>query len=195
MPVYRLTEQLLFPPVHLANPDGLLAVGGDLSPERLLLAYKLGIFPWYTSGSPILWWSPDPRMVLFLGDLRISRNLKKVLRKKQFDLSVNRSFREVIRACALTRLEKEEGTWITPKMVEAYCQLNKMGYAHSIEVWHMSQLVGGCYGIALGHCFFGESMFSIMDNASKVALVHLVEVLNGLDFLLIDCQVPSDHLE
>ncbi|MBT8339557.1 MAG: leucyl/phenylalanyl-tRNA--protein transferase, partial [Desulfatitalea sp.] len=179
----------------MANPDGLLAVGGDLSPERLLLAYKLGIFPWYTSGSPILWWSPDPRMVLFLGDLRISRNLKKVLRKKQFDLSVNRSFREVIRACALTRLEKEEGTWITPKMVEAYCQLNKMGYAHSIEVWHMSQLVGGCYGIALGHCFFGESMFSIMDNASKVALVHLVEVLNGLDFLLIDCQVPSDHLE
>lgn len=195
MPIFRLTDQIIFPPAQLATREGLLAVGGDLSPERLLLAYREGIFPWYSQGQPILWWSPDPRMVLFPDELVVSKSLRKVLRKNIFRTTIDRSFFQLITACAQTRIDKGEGTWITDEMIEAYDRLHRMGYAHSIEVWHGSSLVGGCYGVALGRCFFGESMFSLMDNASKIALVQLVEYLKTRGYVLIDCQVPTDHLK
>ncbi len=191
MPVYRLTDQFIFPHPSLADPGGLLAVGGDLSPERLLLAYANGIFPWYSDPSPILWWSPDPRLVLFPGELKISRSLRRVIKKQVFTVTMDTSFGEVIRACAQARDE----TWITGEMIEAYVALHELGYAHSFETRHEGRLVGGLYGVALGRAFFGESMFSAMSDASKVALVFLVRLLDGLGFEFIDCQTTTEHLK
>jgi leucyl/phenylalanyl-tRNA--protein transferase len=194
MPVFSLSDKLDFPPVHLATKEGLLAVGGDLCPERLILAYQNGIFPWYNPGEPILWWSPDPRLVLFPGELHISRSLRRILRKGMFQVTFNTRFREVITACARTKRPVGGGTWITAEMATAYCRLHDLGYAHSAEAWYEGRLVGGLYGIALGRCFFGESMFTDVSNASKVAFVTLVKRLKDLDVELIDCQVHTQHL-
>lgn len=194
MPVFRLTEALAFPPVHYAEPDGLLAVDGDLSPERLLLAYKQGIFPWYSEGYPILWWSPDPRMVLFPGEIRVSRSLARVVRKGRFQITLDGAFLEVMLRCARVPRKRGEGTWIVPEMIDAYHRLHLMGYAHSVESRHEGRLVGGLYGVALGHVFFGESMFAEMTDASKVAFVHLVAFLQRAGFVAIDCQVATSHL-
>jgi len=190
MPVYLLTEELLFPPPHLAEEGGLLAVGGDLSVERLLLAYSSGIFPWYSDDEPILWWSPDPRLVLYPNELKVSGSLRKVLKKQAFRVTLDTAFKQVITACASIR----ESTWIVDDMIHAYCRLHDASYAHSVEVWQDGELAGGLYGVSLGRCFFGESMFSRRSNASKVALYHLVEYLKTRHFDLIDCQVTSDHL-
>lgn len=195
MPVFRLTEDLVFPPTDLAERDGLLAVGGDLTPERLLLAYRKGIFPWYTEETPILWWSPDPRLVLFPAELRISNSLRRVLRKNVFAVTFDRAFLEVIRGCGGTRRAADDGTWIVPEMVEAYHRLHQLGYAHSVESWYDGELVGGLYGVALGRVFYGESMFTRKSDASKVALVHLVEYLSRHGYDLIDCQVTTAHLK
>ncbi len=194
MPVFRLTRANVFPPIDLADPDGLLAVGGDLSPERLLLAYRLGIFPWYSHRMPILWWSPDPRLVLFPHELKITGSLARILRKGTFTVTFDRAFSAVIRECAVVRLERGEETWLSPEMVEAYLHLHRLGHAHSVETWHGRHLVGGLYGVSLGKVFFGESMFTRMSNASKVALVHLVDALKRMNFELIDCQVTTTHL-
>jgi leucyl/phenylalanyl-tRNA--protein transferase len=188
-------SDLRFPPVRLASPEGLLAVGGDLRAERLLEAYRHGIFPWYSAGQPILWWSPDPRAVLFPAELRISRSLRKTLRARKFEVTLDTCFRDVMQACAAPRRPGSEGgTWITPEMLEAYCRLHELGYAHSIEAWHEGALVGGLYGVALGTVFFGESMFTRVTDASKVAFVQLVRQLQHWGFTLIDCQLPSAHL-
>lgn len=194
MPIFSLSERLSFPPPHLAIKEGLLAVGGDLSVERLLLAYRNGIFPWYAEDEPILWWCPDPRLVLFPDELRISRSLKKIINQKRFHITFDRDFESVIRGCAETKRSYGEGTWITDEMRDAYCALNRRGYAHSVEAWQDNQLVGGLYGVSLGRVFFGESMFSRVSNASKVAFVTLVQVLKAHNFSLIDCQVKTAHL-
>lgn len=194
MPVFRLTKALLFPPCHYAEPDGLLAIGGDLSPERLLLAYKLGIFPWYSEHTPILWWSPDPRLVLFPHELRISKSLHRVIKKNIFRVTVDQSFRQVIEQCAEVRRGQGEGTWILPEMLDAYCLLHRLGHAHSVESWFDGELVGGLYGVVLGRVFFGESMFTKKTDASKVAFVNLVRMLQQWRFHLIDCQVSTRHL-
>jgi len=184
-----------FPPVDSATPEGLLAVGGDLSSERLLAAYQHGIFPWYNPGQPILWWSPDPRAVLYPEKLKISRSLRKTLKRGQLRVTFDSCFRDVMLACAAPREQfPGGGTWITDAMVEAYTRLHAMGYAHSIETWHENRLVGGLYGVALGGVFFGESMFARETDASKVALVVLVSKLRAWGFVLIDCQIPSAHL-
>jgi leucyl/phenylalanyl-tRNA--protein transferase len=171
----------------------LLAIGGDLSVRRLVAAYRQGIFPWYSEGDPILWWSPDPRTVLLPGQLRVSRSLRKLLRKGVFGVTMDRAFDAVIDACALPR-EAGGGTWLMPEMIEAYRALHRHGVAHSVEVWHEGALAGGLYGVAIGSVFFGESMFTRLDNASKVALVHLCRRLTGWGFGLIDCQVLTGHL-
>lgn len=194
MPIFRLSKDVIFPPAELAGPEGLLAVGGDLSPERLLLAYKTGIFPWYADDDPILWWSPDPRLVLYLNELKISRSLARTLRRGKFQVTFDTDFRSVIEACANIRGKNREGTWITDEMLEAYVQLHEMGYAHSVETRHENKLVGGLYGISLGRAFFGESMFSTMSDASKIAMVHLRDFLQTKHFDFIDCQLPTDHL-
>ncbi len=194
MAVFRLTRQLRFPDPGLADADGLLAVGGDLSVKRLLLAYSMGIFPWFSDDSPILWWSPDPRLVLLPGDLRITRSLRRTLKKNVFTVTFDRAFREVITACSCIPRRDGQGTWITPEMINAYCQLHEAGHAHSVESWHEGRLAGGLYGVALGSAFFGESMFSRATDASKVALVHLVRRLVLWDFRIIDCQVTSAHM-
>jgi leucyl/phenylalanyl-tRNA---protein transferase len=189
------STDLRFPPVELASPEGLLAVGGDLRAERLLEAYRHGIFPWYNPGQPILWWSPDPRVVLFPSKLRVTRSLRKTLRQKKFSVTLDTAFREVIQGCAQPRLRSPDGgTWITPEMIEAYCVLHKRGLAHSVESWRDGKLAGGLYGVASGRAFFGESMFSRETDASKVAFVHLVRQLQRWGFTLIDCQLPSAHL-
>lgn len=195
MTVFRLSRLLAFPSPQYAEPDGLLAVGGDLSPERLLLAYRMGIFPWYSEPSPILWWSPDPRLVLFPEELKVTRSLLRVIRKCKFQVTYDRAFREVITRCAVVRLEVGEGTWITPEMARAYTLLHDLGVAHSVESWLEGRLVGGLYGVALGRAFFGESMFSEATDASKVAFVHLVERLRSQGFDFIDCQVTTSHLQ
>lgn len=188
-------KDLRFPPVESATPEGLLAVGGDLSSERLLEAYRRGIFPWYNPGQPILWWSPDPRAVLYPEKLRISRSLGKTLRRDHFHVTFDRDFRAVMLACAAPREQNPDGgTWITDEMVEAYCRLHELGYAHSVETRHGDRLVGGLYGVALGRVFFGESMFSRETDASKVALVALARTLRARGFRLIDCQLPTAHL-
>jgi leucyl/phenylalanyl-tRNA---protein transferase len=194
MPIFRLSKDVIFPPPELAGPEGLLAVGGDLSPERLLLAYKTGIFPWYADDDPILWWSPDPRLVLYLDELKISRSLARTLRRGKFQVTFDTDFRGVIDACARIRGKNRDGTWITDEMLEAYIQLHEMGYAHCVETRHENKLVGGLYGISLGRAFFGESMFSAMSDASKVAMVHLRDFLQTKQFDFIDCQLPTDHL-
>lgn len=188
-------ETSIFPPVESATPDGLLAVGGDLSSERLLAAYQRGIFPWYNPGQPILWWSPNPRAVLYPHKLNISRSLHKTLKRGQFQVRFDSCFREVMHACAAPRVQYPDGgTWITNEMVAAYCRLHEMGYAHSVETWEGDLLVGGLYGVACGGVFFGESMFARATDASKVALVALVSELRAWNFALIDCQIPSAHL-
>ncbi len=185
-----------FPPLAaaLTEPNGLLAAGGDLSPERLLAAYRSGIFPWYSEGQPILWWSPDPRMVLFVDELRVSRSLRKRVHSGTFDVRVDTAFRDVIVACSESPRAGQHGTWITPDIVEAYCELHRRGYAHSVESWREGRLAGGLYGLALGRVFFGESMFARETDASKVALVHLGARLRALGVPLIDCQQETAHL-
>jgi leucyl/phenylalanyl-tRNA---protein transferase len=195
MPVFVLSEALVFPPPHLATPEGLLAAGGDLSPERLLLAYRSGIFPWYSDDEPILWWSPDPRLMLYPRDLHVSRSLAKVIRRGDFTVSMDRTFERVIRACAGARCGGREGTWIVPDMIEAYCGLHRSGVAHSVEVWQGERLAGGLYGLSLGRGFFGESMFTRATNASKVALAALAAYLQAEGFDFIDCQVTTGHLQ
>ncbi len=185
-----------FPDANLAliEPDGLLAVGGDLTAERLLSAYSQGIFPWFSDEQPILWWSPNPRCVLFPDQLNISRSMKKILRRGEYQITVNEAFPKVMQQCAAPR-EGQDGTWITTEMHEAYIQLHRLGHAHSAECWHQGELVGGLYGIAIGQVFFGESMFSQRSNASKAAFITLVQQLIGWGYQLIDCQVHTDHLE
>jgi leucyl/phenylalanyl-tRNA--protein transferase len=194
MPIFRLTEKLAFPDPRLASPEGLLAVGGDLTPARLLLAYSLGIFPWYGRGEPLLWWSPDPRCVIFPGEVHVSRRLARTLRQQRFAVTCNRAFNTVVAACAETRLQDGEETWLVPEMRAAYRRLHALGYAHSVEVWQDGELAGGLYGVALGKFFFGESMFHHAPDASKVALVSLCRHLAAQRFELFDCQVPNPHL-
>jgi len=194
MPVYLLGKELAFPPVDHADPSGLLAVGGDLSTERLLLAYRSGIFPWYEEGQPILWWSPDPRLILQADELHISRRLRQTLKKATYRVTFDRAFDSVIEACATVRRKGQNETWITPEMKEAYIRLHRLGYAHSAESWLDGKLVGGIYGVSLGRCFFGESMFFYERDASKVALATLVQRLKFWGFEMIDAQVTTRHL-
>ncbi|MCX5770593.1 MAG: leucyl/phenylalanyl-tRNA--protein transferase [Candidatus Hydrogenedentes bacterium] len=192
MPVFRLSQEIVFPPPDLAVREGLLAVGGDLSPARLLLAYRSGIFPWYDEGEPILWWSPDPRMVLLPAQFHVSRRLARTLRA--FNVTWDTAFWEVIEACARAPRPGQDGTWIMPEMIEAYTRLHDLGYAHSVECRQDGRLVGGLYGVSLGRCFFGESMFHEVSDASKAALAALVQRAIEWGFGLIDCQVPNPHL-
>jgi leucyl/phenylalanyl-tRNA--protein transferase len=195
MPVFLLSkDSTALPPPYFAREDGLLAVGGDLCRKRLLKAYKMGIFPWFSKGDPILWWSPDPRLVLYTHEFHVSRSLKKLLRKNVFQVTFDEAFKDVITSCAQIRSPKRQGTWIVPEMIDAYCDLHAAGYAHSVEVWKKSRLIGGLYGVATGRFFSGESMFSLVSNASKVALVYLIRQLKKLSFHCIDCQVKTDHL-
>ncbi len=194
-PIYYLTDKLEFPPVDTANEDGLLAVGGDLSVERLLLAYKNGIFPWFDDDRQLLWWSPNPRMVLFPTELKISKSMRKLLRDKAFKVTKNTSFTEVIQHCATMPRDGQAGTWITQNMQNAYIELHTKGIAHSYEVWLDNELVGGLYGIDLGTVFCGESMFSTVSNASKYAFVIMVQEMQAQNYKLIDCQVYTQHLE
>lgn len=191
----RLQNATFFPPVDtaLADPNGLLAMGGDLTVERLLDAYRHGIFPWFNPGEPILWWCPDPRMVLVPGEVRVTRSLSRRIRNGGFELRVDSAFADVMRACAAPR-EDAGGTWISPVMIAAYSRLFEAGYAHSVETWRDGQLVGGLYGVAIGRMFYGESMFSREADASKVALVRLAQQLQRWDFGLIDCQMETPHL-
>ena len=194
--MFRLKNtDLSFPPVERASPEGLLAVGGDLRPERLLEAYRHGIFPWYNVGQPILWWSPDPRAVLLPSKLHVSRSLQRTIRHSPFPMTLDTCFRAVMEGCAGPRPQYPDGgTWITPAMIEAYTRLYELGYAHSVEAWQAGRLVGGLYGIALGGAFFAESMFTSVDNASKAALIALVRQLKAWDFRIIDCQQSSPHI-
>jgi leucyl/phenylalanyl-tRNA--protein transferase len=194
MPVYLLNEHILFPPPRFAREDGLLAVGGDLRQERLLLAYRQGIFPWFMEAEPILWWSPDPRLVLYPAEFRPSRSLQKKIRQNIFRISIDEAFSQVIRACAQTRTEHNEKTWIGENMIRAYCRLHASGFAHSVEAWHEDRLAGGLYGVSLGRCFFGESMFTRVRDASKAALAALVSHLREHAFHFIDCQMTTPHL-
>jgi leucyl/phenylalanyl-tRNA--protein transferase len=193
MPVYRLRADLAFPPPSSAEPFGLLAVGGDLSSERLLLGYSLGIFPWYEE-PPILWFSPDPRMLIEPGALHVSRRLRRTLRQGRFELRLDTAFARVIRQCAAVPRAGERGTWLTPEMIEAYVALHEQGFAHSCEAWQGSELVGGVYGVSLGRAFFAESMFHVATDASKAALAALVWQVEAWGFTLFDCQLPTPHL-
>ena len=192
--MYRLTDALLFPSPEQASAEGIVAVGGDLQPERVMLAYRKGIFPWFESDDFLLWWSPDPRMVLFPDQLKISKSMRTVLRKKRFEVTFNKAFDQVVEACAKVKRFGQNGTWITPGLMEVYSTLHTQGHAHSVEVWEEGSLVGGLYGIDLGTVFSGESMFSKSSNASKVALIFLVKELKKNKYELIDCQVPTQHL-
>ena len=185
-----------FPPLSaaLVEPNGLLAAGGDLSPERLIAAYRRGIFPWYSAGQPILWWSPDPRMVLYVDEFQTSQSLAKRVRRREFEVRVDTAFRDVIDSCAAMPRAGQRGTWITSEIADAYCELHRRGIAHSVESWRDGQLCGGLYGMAVGRMFFGESMFARATDASKVALVHLVALLRQLAVPLIDCQQETAHL-
>jgi len=191
-----LPQEPIFPALEkaLAEPNGLLAAGGDLSPQRLLAAYRRGIFPWYSTGEPILWWSPDPRMVLVPGELKVSRSLAKTLRNASYEVRLDTAFGAVIRACAGKPREGQAGTWITREMQAAYLELHRLGYAHSVETWIDGKLAGGLYGIAIGRGFYGESMFSDQRDASKIALAHLCAYLKQRGFGIIDCQMETAHL-
>jgi len=194
MPVYQLLDDIpLFPPQNDAEPEGLLAIGGDLSMERLLSAYQQGIFPWYEDGQPILWWSPDPRLIIEPKNFKVSRSLRKVLKKQIFQVKTDTAFSQVIEACGGPR-RSGQGTWITEDIKDAYTQLHELGYAHSVESWYEEELVGGLYGIFMGKCFFGESMFAKKTDASKVAFASLVTQMKDWGVDMIDCQVTSDHL-
>lgn len=189
----HIRYELSFPPVDKATPDGLLAYGGDLSPNRLLLAYRNGIFPWYNEEDPILWWSPDPRLVLFLDEFKLRKSLRK--RFKHFEIKHDTSFKDVMTQCGSISRDGQHGSWIIPEVIEAYSTLHHMGYAHSIEAWQDGKLVGGLYGVLIGKMFFGESMFAKVSDASKVAFASLVEKLKADGCKVIDCQVPSEHLK
>jgi leucyl/phenylalanyl-tRNA--protein transferase len=193
--MYHLSEVLFFPPVSEANYDGVLAIGGDLSPERLQLAYRSGIFPWFNEGEPILWWSPNPRMVLFLDELIVTKSMRNILNRNLFKVTFNQNFRDVISNCQKIKRDGQNGTWISNNMIESYCKLHEMGFAKSVEVWENDVLVGGLYGVDLGHVFCGESMFSKVSNASKVAFIALVNKLKNENYKLLDCQVYNPHLE
>ena len=195
MPVYSLSEQISFPPPQHAEKDGLLAVGGDLSPDRLVNAYALGIFPWYSKGYPIMWWSPDPRMVLFPSKFKRNKSLRQIINKKVFDVKFNTCFEKVIRNCSKVPRTNQDGTWIVDEMIEAYIKLNKLGVAQSVEVFQNDELVGGLYGLAIGKAFFGESMFFKKSNASKVAMWYLVDKLVEQEFDIIDAQQETAHLK
>ena len=215
MPVFRLDKSTLFPPVHLAEPDGLLAIGGDLTPRRLVAAYRLGIFPWFNPMDPLLWWSPDPRSVLFTSELKVHKSMRPVLNSGKYQITINRDFQGVINGCRETKrkprpeqeqselecliMQQEEApqpdTWITCHMMEAYTRLHKMGVAHSVEAWQDGLLAGGLYGVAIGKLFFGESMFAARRDASKAAFIHLVRKLEAAGFPLVDCQIHNPHLE
>jgi leucyl/phenylalanyl-tRNA--protein transferase len=199
--MFLLSKDLVFPPVYLANEDGLLAIGGDLSSERLILAYKSGIFPWFSKNDPIVWYSPNPRMVLFPNKLKISKSMKQLIRKNEFQITFNQNFAEVVANCKTIYRKNQQGTWITDEMQQAYLKLHKKGIAKSVEVWqhsnlatHEKKLVGGLYGIDLGTVFCGESMFSKVSNTSKLAFIYLVEKLKKENYKLIDCQVYNPHL-
>ena len=194
MPIYQLTDDLIFPPVHGAE-DGIVAVGGDLLPERLIIACRSGIFPWYSKGDPIIWWSPDPRFILFPDRLHISRSMKRVLNKDTFKVTFNQCFERVISECKQIPRLGQKGTWITEEMELAYIRLHDMGIAESVEVWKNDELVGGMYGVRTGRVFSGESMFSKVSNASKIALISFVQKFQKEGGTLFDCQVHSDHLE
>ena len=194
MPIFRLVEDPVFPPPDYADPSGLLAVGGDLSSERLLEAYRLGIFPWYSDDQPILWWSPDPRLILDLEDFKVSRSLRKTLKKGVFQVTFDHAFDDVIGACSSVPRDGQSGTWITEEMQEAYIHLHGLGYAHSVESWFGGKLAGGLYGVSLGKAFFGESMFHLKSDASKVALATLVAKLKSWDFHFIDSQMTTEHM-
>lgn len=194
MPLFVLDKTLYFPPVHFAEHDGLLAMGGDLSPERLLLAYRNGIFPWYEE-EPILWWSPDPRFVLFPSELKINKSIKPLLKRNEFDLTINKAFKAVIVQCKKIDRPGQDSTWITDEVEKAYLKMHELGYAHSAEVWKDGELVGGFYGIKLGKVFFGESMFSKVSNASRYAFIKYIEQLKKEGIELIDCQVYTEYLE
>jgi leucyl/phenylalanyl-tRNA--protein transferase len=193
--MYYLTKDLFFPPVSHANGDGILAIGGDLSPQRLQLAYKSGIFPWFNEGEPIIWWSPNPRMVLCLDELIVSKSMRNILNRNIFTVTFNQNFRDVISNCQKVKREDQTGTWITNEMINAYCKLHELGIAKSVEVWQNDELVGGLYGIDLKHVFCGESMFSLVSNASKVAFIALANQLKNDNYRLLDCQVYNEHLE
>jgi len=189
-------QDLFFPPVASAldEPNGLLAIGGDLTADRIITAYTQGIFPWYSEDEPIMWWSPNPRSVIFTSTYSPSKSLKKLLRKNIFNITFDQKFEQVIRQCALTPRQHQDGTWITNEMIDAYCYLHQLGVAHSCECWKNGQLVGGLYGLAIGQVFFGESMFSVVSNASKVTFTYLVEALKRWGYHLVDCQVESKHM-
>lgn len=188
-------EQLYFPPVEDADENGLLAIGGDLTPARLLLAYRSGIFPWFNEADPICWWSPDPRFVLYPSELKISKSMQQVVKKQTFQFSTNKAFKAVIHACSTTPRNGQNGTWITNEMQDAYLHMHHLGYAHSAEAWLNDELVGGLYGIRLGNVFFGESMFSHVSNASKFVFIQYVQMLQKENVQLIDCQLHTQHLE
>lgn len=196
MPVFWLPEdETFFPHPSLSNEDGILAVGGDLSPQRLLLAYQLGIFPWYNPGDPIMWWSPDPRFVLFPDELKVSRSMRPYFNQHKFTVTFDLQFQKVMKGCQRqTRKGQSGGTWISSDLIKAYTELYQLGYAHSVEVWQGTELVGGLYGLALGKCFFGESMFAQVTNASKFGFITLVQLLKQKKFWLIDCQQQTSHL-
>lgn len=194
MPIFSLDKQLIFPPVQLAEPDGLLAIGGDLSVERLIIAYRSGIFPWY-EGDHILWWSPDPRFVLFPDELIISKSMRSLIRKKTYDFTINKAFAEVITNCKKITRKDQQGTWITDDVKSAYIQMQEQGLAQSAEAWLNGELVGGLYGVRMGNIFYGESMFSKKSNASKYAFILFVEQLKKEGVTVIDCQVYTEHLE
>ena len=194
MSLFILDKTLYFPPIHLAEPDGLLAIGGDLSSERLLQAYRNGIFPWYEE-DPILWWSPDPRFVLFPEELKISKSIRPLLNRNEFEFTINKAFKDVIQHCKKIHRPEQNGTWITDEVEKAFLQMHELGYAHSAEVWQNNELIGGLYGIRLGKVFFGESMFSKVSNASRYAFIKYIEILKQEAVELIDCQVYTEYLE
>ena len=193
--MFLLNNDLFFPPLQTADEDGLLAIGGDLSIERLLLAYRSGIFPWYNEDEPICWWSPDPRFVLYPAELKVSSSMKTVLQNGKYRFTINRAFEKVIQNCKTVSSHGQDGTWISPAMQQAYTALHELGYAHSAETWQDGELVGGLYGVRLGDIFFGESMFSLKPNASKFAFTSYVRILQKENVQLIDCQLHTNHLE
>jgi len=193
--MYFLSRELYFPSVEQSSPEGIVAIGGDLSPERLLLAYRSGIFPWFEDDEPILWWSPPERMVLFLDELKVSKSMRNIINRKIFRVTFNTAFKDVIANCRDIKRDGQPGTWITQDMTEAYCKLNELGIAKSVEVWQDDELVGGLYGIDLGHVFCGESMFSKVSNASKIAFIALAKQLQLANYRVLDCQVHNSHLE
>lgn len=195
MPIFKLTKEIIFPNPELSEEDGLLAIGGDLSIERLILAYCNGIFPWYNEGEPILWWCPKPRFIIKPTDVKISKSMKKIIKREEFKVTFNNDFDGVISNCKLIRENNDEGTWISNDMKNAYINLYNNGYAMSVETYIDETLVGGLYGVKIGKCFFGESMFSKVSNASKIALIKLADKLSNEDFIFIDCQMHTEHLE